>query len=119
MLLKFNGHGQQYLLSILADVQAFNRLQKGFVFCIMSGTNVRDLHDVLRVASNGIAPLEIPLPLLRDVHVLGGVPRYIEVLVFLLGSNLEREFDPQTYLSHLTNPPQPHELLEKIRTVIG
>uniref|UniRef100_A0A7S2XUH1 Crinkler (CRN) family protein n=1 Tax=Attheya septentrionalis TaxID=420275 RepID=A0A7S2XUH1_9STRA len=152
MLLKHT-KGTDYLLAVLAAVQAFNREHKGFVFCIMSGTNVHELHEVLKVSSNGQAPLEIPLPLLQHDHVLeilmdlasrcsddgdsatvgdhvsyvldilGGVPRYIEVLVFLLGmNNKTRCFNPAIYPSRLFNDSdqnQPHCLLDKIKTAIS
>ena len=69
MLLKTKEEGMQYLLRVLAGILAFNKRQGGFIFCIMSGTNVRDLHNVLKTASSGNAPLEIPLPLLGIGHM--------------------------------------------------
>jgi hypothetical protein len=152
MLLQHGDQGKQYLLAVLAAVQAFSNRRQGFVLCIMSGTNVRDLHDVLKVLAGGTAPLEIPLPLLCVTHmkeilvdlagrcaaspsttttttvgedlefplkVLGGVPRYIEVMVFLLGKDDQRCFDSSTYISSLKNSPQPHLLLEGIRNAIN
>lgn len=54
---------------ILASVQAFNKRQVGFLFCIMSGTSVRGLHDVLNASRREIAPFDIPLPLLGVDHM--------------------------------------------------
>jgi hypothetical protein len=48
------------------------------------------------------------------------VPRYIEVMVFLLGKNDDlRRFDSKTYISSLKESPQPHKLLEGIRHTIN
>ena len=69
-VLEMGETGKTYLMNLLATVADFNALQKGFVFCIMSGTNVRDLHDTLKAASQGNAPLEIPLPLLSNEHMV-------------------------------------------------
>jgi hypothetical protein len=38
MLLKHGDQGKQYLLAVLAAVQAFNNRRQGFIFGIMSGT---------------------------------------------------------------------------------
>ena len=151
IMLKMGGAGNTYLMQILSAIQKFNDLQQGFVFPIMSGTNVRDLHDVLKAASDGNAPLEIPLPLLKDenmvdvledlsnrcagestvqangevgeglkfvLSVLGGVPRYIEVLAFLLGK-VDHHFKPSQYVNQLQHPPPPQLLLTNIRDIIG
>ena len=55
-VLEMEGTGKTYLMNLLAAVADFNAHQEGFVFCIMSGTNVRDLHDTLKAASHGSPP---------------------------------------------------------------
>jgi hypothetical protein len=143
--------GKSYLIKVLSAVEQFNTLQKGFVFCIMSGTNVRDLHDTLKAASYGQPPEEIPLPLLSNDHVkeimedlvyrvnkasrgrkakvgpglqfvlkvLGGVPRYVEALVFCLGKNETNIFDGTKYIAGMQIPPDPHFLLNQVQMSIG
>ena len=54
-LLEYRSEGKEYLMKILSSVQAFNKKQVGFLFCIMSGTNVGDLHNVLKYTSGGNA----------------------------------------------------------------
>ncbi len=104
--------GRRYLVNMLGKIREINESRTlGFLYCILSGTNARSLHDLLRTASC-VAPLEVPLPLLECHHVrevlcdlaergsnkeslgkdldffinvLDGVPRYIEMLVFVLG----------------------------------
>ncbi len=93
----------------------------GFLFIVLSGTNAKELHRTLTSFSSGRKPQEIALPLLKidDMEVvlrdllrrgggdadkwvvptklgyvlqlLGGVPRYLEALVFCLGQ-LGNEF---------------------------
>mmetsp|Transcript_45428 Transcript_45428/g.110442 ORF Transcript_45428/g.110442 Transcript_45428/m.110442 type:complete len:811 (-) Transcript_45428:427-2859(-) len=61
-----NTEGRGYLLKVLAGISQFNKQRLGFIFCIMSGTWVRDLHDLLVQSSGGESPREIPLPLLSS-----------------------------------------------------
>ncbi len=112
--------GVDYLETVLAAVVSLNANHLngvGFLFIVLSGTNARDLHDMLTAFSSGRKPQEIPLPLLkledmdvvlRDLlrrgggdankwvapskldyllQLLGGVPRYLEALVFSLGQS--------------------------------
>lgn len=128
-ILMKHSSGQDYLFNVLAAVSAINAERKsGFLFCIMSGTNVSHLHDLLR-SSSSLAPKEIPLPLLESQHVidilndmsvrlcqkplieskrlnfvvevLGGVPRYIEMLVYCLGE-IEQKFSKKQYCAAVT-----------------
>ena len=146
--------GRHYLRQVLAAVQQFNRRRKGFIFCTLSGTNIRPLHDLLKASSGGMAPKEIPLPLLQKDHVyqvlkdlwdrskpdeevnisqnaskkldfvadvLGGVPRYIEMLVYSLGeqkahNNFAMEVYGKTLIS---NAIRPHALLERVKELIN
>jgi hypothetical protein len=102
--------GEEYLKSVVSCVCNFNQRSKGFVLLILSGTNVVPLHQLVTMAS-GAPPVEIMLPLLEASHmrevlsdlaqrigaaetisqemdfvfeVLGGVPRYVELLAFEL-----------------------------------
>jgi hypothetical protein len=153
MLMK-SPKGQLYLSFVLAAVQRFNKLHQGLIFCVMSGTNVRPLHDHLMASSRGKPPKEIPLPLLQSNHVhqvlrdlfvrsnpnnnvkssescksdlefvaqvLGGVPRYIELLVYSLGEQkVESNFAMEVYKSTLSSGKiQPHALLERVKELIN
>lgn len=144
--------GKTFLKAVLKAVLSFNRKKIGYVFVILSGTNVRDLHDAIQSAS-GSSPVEIPLPLLKEAHmqevllhlgreesssggsnasfpselsfvlqVLGGVPRYLEVLAFLLGQEeiyVNSVFSLAVYRKRLVdlgcNAPV---LLEKVKSAI-
>ena len=139
--------GSEYLRQVLAAVLEINKKRKGFVFCILSGTNVRPLHDLL-FASSGKAPKEIPLPLLEVQHmndvlfdlahrgqapdhgsdalqfvleVLGGVPRYIEMLAYCLGEDSDaRQFTIGIYRRALKSKDiAPHHLLERVRAAMN
>lgn len=61
--------GRQCLMDVVAVVLHFNRQRKGFTFCILSGTNVRSLHDLVQCTS-GQPPKEILLTLLTPEHIL-------------------------------------------------
>jgi hypothetical protein len=144
-----NPKGVQYLKNMLLAVREVNRLQIGFVYIILSGTNVRKLHDAMQTASN-TAPMEIPLPLLEVHHmqevlldlgnrgagggvakslgkelefvlqVLGGVPRYVEMLAFLLGTENEK-FSHARYCTKLNqdgNEGDARGLLERVKNLI-
>lgn len=136
--------GKQYFSWILTAFRTFNARGKGFVYCILSGTNVQPLHELLQTTSSK-APLEIPLPLLEPHHVreviwdlanrkkkkkktgkkvpeslgsrldfvievLGGVPRYVEVLVFLLGKNADGTFTHATFVKN--SSPEALEVID-------
>jgi len=58
----------------------------GFVYLILSGTNVRPLHDAIQKSSSGVAPKEIPLPLLEVKHMQ-------EVLLLALKSAAQQEIN--------------------------
>jgi len=137
--------GIQYLRSILAALMGVNRDRVGFVFATLSGTNARPLHDLLRESSSGVAPKEIPLPLLEVNHmqevlldlqqrqqcgrslgqqldfvleVLGGVPRYLEMLAFLLGQQ-DDTFTHKQYSAKLLDLGcEAPELLEGVKRLI-
>ena len=146
--------GQLYLSQVLAAAQEFNKQRKGFIFCIMSGTNVRPLHDLLLASSGGKAPKQIPLPLLKPHHVvqvlkdlfersspdekvdfsqvckrdldfvaqvLGGVPRYIELLVYSLGEQKDiRSFAMEAYGTRLKSDTiRPRELLQRVKDLMN
>jgi hypothetical protein len=152
MAMKYDD-GTKYLTGVLAAVQHFNTQHKGFVFCTLSGTNVRPLHDLLKASSGGMAPKEIPLPLLQSHHiyevlkdllersnsgkkvnlsvehreqlnfvaqVLGGVPRYIEMLVYSLGEEKAKiSFAMEVYRKAFSsNTIGPHALLERVKELI-
>jgi len=141
--------GVQYLKGVLGVVKEFNRKGFGFVYVILSGTNVKTLNEMLRDSSSGTHPVEIPLPLLEDHHVnevlydlarrscgkemqkkssqaldfvigvLGGVPRYVEMLVFLIGSN-GKDFLTDRYSEVLYSEEFPaHDILEKVKETIS
>ena len=103
--------GREYLTHLLSAIRQSNKQPCGFIYLTLSGTNVRQLHDSI-ASETGVPPKEIPLPLLKKQHmqevlldlrergaqvrslgpqldfvleVLGGVPRYLEMLAFLLG----------------------------------
>ena len=153
MVMAFD-QGRNYLRQVLAAVQEFNRERKGFIFCTLSGTNVRPLHDLLKASSGGKAPKEIPLPLLQEDHVyevlkdlldrsnpdkkvevsqgcieeldfvaqvLGGVPRYIEMLIYSLGEQkAESAFAMEVYGKILSsNAIHPHAQLERVKELIN
>lgn len=52
------------------------------------------------------------------LEVLSEVPRYMEVLVFLLGQDGTQHFDSSHYADSIKKSPQPHQLLENIRAII-
>jgi hypothetical protein len=138
---------QEYLKGILAHIQKINKLKIGFVFVILSGTNVRKLHDLM-VQTSAVAPLEIPLPLLTKmqvqdilknlairtaneqpkigpeldfaVQVLGGVPRYVEMLAFCLGSNDHSDFRHSTYkeIFKCSIEPDAKVLLQRVKAML-
>jgi hypothetical protein len=61
--------GRQYLQTALGLLRSSNRNERaGFLYCILSGTNVVPLHELL-VSENNFAPLDIALPLLAPEHV--------------------------------------------------
>jgi hypothetical protein len=138
--------GEEYLTYVLGAVCEINRGQNvGFVYLILSGTNVRRLHDAIQESSSGVAPKEIPLPLLEVNHmqevlldlqqrqqgaqslgqkldfvleVLGGVPRYLEMLAFLLGQQGEH-FTHARYCAQLQQPgTETPQLLEGVKGLI-
>jgi hypothetical protein len=120
--------GKSYLDKILAAIRGVNRDSKlGFLYCILSGTNARSLHDLLQTATCA-APLEVSLPLLEAHHVrevlcdlvergskekslgrdldfvidvLDGVPRYVEMLVFALGLEVDGKFQQSLFAKRL------------------
>ena len=155
MIMRSQG-GCDYLNKVLRIVHHFNAQRKGYIFCIMSGTNVRPLHDLLMTSSGGYTPKEIPLPLLHSSHVLevikdllgccipdknieisqectaeldfvaqvlGGVPRYIELLVYGLGEQrAEGNFAMEVFATKLSSTSgsiHPHELLQRITELIN
>ena len=63
-------NGRMYLQGVLGATKKVNALKNkvGFLYVILSGTNVRDLHNSCTVSS-GSAPEEIALPLLEVHHV--------------------------------------------------
>lgn len=138
--------GERYLSYVLSVVREINRGRDvGFVYLILSGTNVRPLHDAIQKSSSGVAPKEIPLPLLEVNHmqevlldlqkrqqggrslgqqldfvleVLGGVPRYLEMLAFLLGQQ-EEHFTHARYCAQLKEPgTEAPRLLEHVKDLI-
>ena len=137
--------GKQYLRSVLAALTGVNQLKVGFVFATLSGTNVRPLHNLLKETSSGVPPKEIPLPLLEVKHmqevlldlqqrqkrgwslgqqldfaleVLGGVPRYLEMLAFLLGEQ-DGHFTHRKYCAELEEGRcDAHSLLERVKGLI-
>lgn len=144
-----HANGSQYLRDVLVAVLEINKKRKGFVFCILSGTNVRPLHHLLFTTK---APKEIPLPPLEIRHmndvlfdfahrdqasdhlsdhvsdglqfvlkVLGGVPSYIEMLVYCLGENADaKQFTIGTYRRALESMDiAPHHLLERVKAAMN
>lgn len=141
--------GKTYLMNLLAAVANFNARQEGFVFCIMSGTNVRDLHNTLKAASHGNAPLEIPLPLLSNEHMVEILEdlanrankssaqsnltdeKELKFVVTALGGvpryvealafrlGANPNFDPSVYVDRVKTPPNPLILLTDIRNNIS
>jgi hypothetical protein len=140
--------GSAYLKGILSHIRQINTMDIGFVFVILSGTNVRRLHDLM-VQTSAVAPVEIPLPLLTDSHVeeilqnlvrctasmqpgglgeelkfavqvLGGVPRYVEMLAFCLGNNGDDKFTHSTFKASLVSIPEPNakSLLEQVKAML-
>ena len=138
--------GERYLSYVLSVVREINRGRDvGFVYLILSGTNVRPLHDAIQKSSSGVAPKEIPLPLLEVNHmqevlldlqqrqqcgrslgqqldfvleVLGGVPRYLEMLAFLLGQQ-DGTFTHEQYCAKLLDLGcEAPQLLEGVKRLI-
>jgi hypothetical protein len=143
--------GVEYLMDVVAAVRHFNKQRKGFVFCILSGTNVRSLHDLVQ-QSSGQPPKEILLPLLTSEHildvlqdmfersnpteqvqisderkeeltfvvnVLGGVPRYVELLVYALGDT-GNHFARMAYWKRLSSGDiEPHAVMERVKEHIN
>jgi hypothetical protein len=142
----------EYLKDVVSALMEVNRRQIGFVFTIFSGTNARSLHNLLKESSSGTPPAEIPLPLLEVSHmrevlldlasrgggggvtrldaqlefmlqVVGGVPRYVEILAFLFGENGARKFNVKSYCDRLSSmgkvPVLLEELKDRIKTRYG
>ena len=143
--------GEGYLMDVVAAVRHFNRQRKGFLFCILSGTNVRSLHDLVQHTSRQ-PPKEIRLPLLTPEHifdvlqdflgrsnpteqvqiseerkeeltfvvnVLGGVPRYVELLVYALGDT-GKQFARMAYWKRLNSGDiEPHAVMERVKEHIN
>jgi hypothetical protein len=137
--------GVAYLAYVMSAIRCCNRDKRiGFIYLTLSGTNVQALVDSIH-SETGVPPEEIALPLLEVRHmqevlldlqerkqsvrslgqqldfvleVLGGVPRYLEMLAFVLGQQ-GTAFTHAKYCEALCSSEHDASLLmEKVKSLI-